>query len=203
MHFLSRKRSLKESQKIFNLLSTTSEETSEDFIKSIFDSRLINLKIRHAEYKMRWKSLERLPNTRLGKIRYAKDMNELLSLCDGVDLERNEIYFNRSSILFDRIIEFYNTDKMHLNLKHCIVSYYDDMKYWGFDKQNFQSCCFFKYHCIKDDAINFDLNTKKYSKQNANVVEEEFYGCCKELREKIWTLTEKPKSSNYAKVRIL
>lgn len=198
MHILSRKSSDSESKK-FSLVPTQNE----DFIRSIFSPKSINLKIRLLEFKMRWKSLERFPNTRLGKIRYAKSMDELLSLCDGINIERNEIFFNRSSVNFDKIIELYNTDYMHLSLKLCTVSFCDDMKYWGFTSYRFQSCCFFKYHCLNDDAINFDMNTKKYSKKNMVDIDEKFDGCCKELREKIWTLTERPRSSNYAKVRLL
>ena len=52
-----------------------------DDINKIFNSRRVVLNIGGIKHDVRWKTLEKLPNSRLGKIRFAKNLIEIQNLC--------------------------------------------------------------------------------------------------------------------------
>jgi len=58
-----------------------------DFVKTIFDPIKINISLRNYTQEDRWKILERGPMTRLGKIRFAQNLQTLENLCDGYNIQ--------------------------------------------------------------------------------------------------------------------
>jgi len=119
-------------------------ETS-DFIKTVFNSKKINISLRHYTQEVRWQILERGPMTRLGKIRFAQNLDTLASLCDGYNIQTNTIYFDKSVGVFEDIIDFYHSGKIHLQTENCANLIQKDMEYWGLDMYSIQPCCFFKF----------------------------------------------------------
>ena len=67
---------------------------------SLFKLKRIVLNVGGNKFDITWKNLEKLPNSRLGKIRFAKSLEEVEALCDEIDIEKNEIYFDRPSNSF-------------------------------------------------------------------------------------------------------
>ena len=83
---------------------------------------------------MSWVLLERLPQTRLGKLRRAKSTAEILELCDKFNVEDNEYYFDRHPRNFGAVINFYRTGRLHLGEEGCPVAFKQDLEYWGIDE---------------------------------------------------------------------
>ena len=81
-----------------------------------------------------WVLLERLPQTRLGKLRRAKSTAEILELCDKFNVEDNEYYFDRHPRNFGAVINFYRTGRLHLGEEGCPVAFKQDLEYWGIDE---------------------------------------------------------------------
>lgn len=48
------------------------------------------------KHEVMWRTLERLPKSRLGKLRFAQDLDEIYSLCDDFDPDENEFFFDRN-----------------------------------------------------------------------------------------------------------
>ena len=83
---------------------------------------------------MSWTLLDRLPQTRLGKLRRARNTAEILELCDKFNIEDNEYYFDRHPRNFGAVINFYRTGKLHLGEEGCPVAFKQDLEYWNIDE---------------------------------------------------------------------
>lgn len=171
-----------------------------DYIKTIFDPRKITLCLRGTKVEARWSCLGRLPNSRLGQIRFARSLNEIKELCDGFDSEKNEIYFNKAFAAFDSIIDFYNNDQVHLRKEECVNLLYVDMCYWGIHEVDIQLCCYLKYDKMKRECIEQMAEIDKIA--NVKKVAKTYSVCCLDSRKTLWLLMEHPESSALARVWI-
>lgn len=171
--------------------------------RSMFNQPRVILNIGGSKYDVRWKTLESLPNSRLGKIRFAKSIQEILYLCDEVDFEINEIYFDRPARSFTAIIDFYRTNKLHSIQDICVVSFLDDLIYWGIDDNFFEPCCNFSYHQLKDEAFDEIEKIDRFERAEDETGEEIFTNCCPDSRRVVWNIMENPETSLLAKVSSL
>lgn len=153
-----------------------------------------------ARHEMLWKSLERLPKTRLGKLRFAKDLEEIQQLCDDYDPNENEFFFDRSSRSFASVVNFYRTGKLHLVEDICVLSFHDDLEYWGIHEFYLEPCCQHKYYQRKE--LVMEEIRKEEELLRERIIEENFGCCCPLIRKKVWDLMEKPQTSKAARVKI-
>ena len=171
-----------------------SRNKSEKSMHSLFKSKRIVLNIGGNKFDIKWSDFDQFPTSRLGKIRNAKTLSKIESLCDDVDLEQNEIYFDRSSTFFNYIIDFYRTGKLHLPDNSCILSVSDELSYWLIDDRYFEQCCYYKYHQAKEDILG-EIDTFKKSIKNIQLDTS-----CWGYKLKIWNIMDKPDTSLTAKV---
>lgn len=94
-------------------------------------AEIIVLNVGGVRHEISWSKLEKISTSRLYRIRFAKTLDELRTLCDGVDLERNELFFDRSPKYFSSILYFYQTGKLHLLDECCVIAFHEDLLYWG------------------------------------------------------------------------
>jgi len=175
---------------------------SAHFINELFNnSPEITLNIGGLNFLIKWSTIEKWPKSRLGKIRYAANMGELTKLCDEVNIEKKEIYFDRSSRNFEMILDYYYASKMHLDVNACVVSFYRDLKFWGLEHCEFDQCCSFKFHQLKEELDDHIEKVAFLELEKENKVVE-FFGPCQELRRKVWAITERPETSSLARVKI-
>ena len=66
---------------------------------------------------------------------------EILSLCSDYNLQNNEYFFDRHPRSFNAILNFYRIGKLHITDDICILSFSDDLFYWGINETLFDSCC--------------------------------------------------------------
>ena len=175
-----------------------------DFVKQIFDPEIITVNVRFKKYELKWDKLESLPHSRLGKIRFASSMQEIDELCDGVNVDKNEIYFDRSPRSFETIVDYHYSSYLHMDQNCCVILLNSDLKYWKIDSFDFDTCCNYKFHQLREDAQDHIVKMKDIENgiKNKSIVVSSNHSCCPSIRKRCWEITENASPSFCAKVII-
>ncbi|CAF0755497.1 unnamed protein product [Brachionus calyciflorus] len=190
------------SKNLIDLTESADEEVQDEETQTPLrlekNFRRVVLNVGGVKHELLWSALERLPKTRLGKLRFAKNLNEIQELCDDFDPSENEFFFDRSPRSFSSVVNFYRTGKLHLVEDVCVLSFHDDLNYWGIHEFYLEPCCQHKYYQRKELVL--EEIRKEEESLRERIIEENFGCCCPRIRKRVWDLMEKPQTSRAARI---
>ncbi|UJR10122.1 hypothetical protein I4U23_014344 [Adineta vaga] len=115
------------------------------------------------------------------------------------DSATGEYFFDRHPRSFSSVINFYRTGKLHLVDDICVISFHDELNYWGIDEYYLELCCQNRYHQKKDhvlEEMKKEADLLKVEKEDKATGDR----WCEHTRRKIWDLVEHPHTSKAARV---
>lgn len=177
------------------------------------DDCFINVNVGGFKQQMEHNVLKRFPQTRLGRLLCCNSKEAILELCDDFSPSDREYYFDRNPRFFCYVLNFYLTGKIHLVDGLCVVSFFQEIEYWGIKERHLDFCCSSKFHELMELAEDKDwdqgsedqqLHSLDSSMEELSALDEDiemFDGSwCADVRRNIWIQLENPGHSTSAKV---
>ncbi|KAK5857091.1 hypothetical protein PBY51_010357 [Eleginops maclovinus] len=175
------------------------------------DDHFINVNVGGFKQRIEHDVLNRFPQTRLGRLLCCSSEEAVLELCDDFTPSEMEFYFDRNPRFFCYVINFYLTGKIHLVEGLCVVSFVQEIEYWGIKERHLDYCCsntFYELRQLAEDK-SWDQRSDELQSSGSSVGElstmkddiEMFEGSwCADVRRNIWIRLEDPAYSTSAKV---
>ncbi|XP_046842139.1 potassium voltage-gated channel subfamily C member 1-like [Xenia sp. Carnegie-2017] len=92
-------------------------------------------------------TIKNFPDTRLAWLTQRNDYVDY-------DPEKNEYFFDRHPGVFEQIINFYRTGKLHCPSDVCGPLFEEELKFWGIDEKEMEPCCWSTYTLHREAQKN-------------------------------------------------
>lgn len=154
-------------------------------------------------------TLKAIPDTRLSWL------SENRSLNPDFDPSTGEYFFDRHPGMFQMILNYYRTGKLHVPMDVCGPVFEEELAYWGLDETQIEPCCWNSYRSHRDaqDTLREFSNSEE---ENDSDDEEELamrarFGISDDFiekeksfwdkwRPKIWSFLDNPKADRASKI---
>ena len=188
------------------LLESEHSYDSENSFQS--EKQRIILNVGGFKHEIQWKTLDKIPDSRLGRLREAYWRKEgIYDLCDDFVSEKTEFFFDRDPTHFNLILNYYRIGKLHYNKSICPNTFKEELDYWDLDEPNMDLYCeeiFFKQQQAFDEVVDNYVKIFHREKQlleRENKINSTKFGL---WRQKIFDITNKPFSMGLlAKVKLI
>lgn len=129
------------------------------------------------------------------------------------DSEKIELFFDRHPGIFEQVLNYYRTGKLHCPHDVCGPLFEEELAYWGIDEKEMEHCCWTSYSQHRDAEQNLktfnvhegdlDQDTDLESDRLEDTTPARDCGrftWWTKYQPKIWPILEEPHSSKAAKV---
>ena len=159
----------------------------------VLPSEKVVLNVGGSKFEILRKTLLSVKYGRIWKLINTFKQHELADLCDDFNTELNEFFFDRDPTLFNYILNYYRTGKLHVSESLCPVDLNNELIYWDLDQPLMDVCCEEKlYNKEKDVETNLIVYLKILNEARMHKVREE-KGKSNEyelLKKKIWNIVD-------------
>lgn len=97
--------------------------------------------VRYETYKT---TLKNIPDTRLSWLSNTKANNP------DFDADTGEFFFDRHPGVFNMILNYYRTGKLHAPTDVCGPLFEEELNFWGLDEKQIEPCCWPNYRAHRD-----------------------------------------------------
>ncbi|XP_052759999.1 potassium voltage-gated channel protein Shaw-like isoform X3 [Mya arenaria] len=165
--------------------------------------------IRYETYRS---TLKNIPDTRLAWLTNSRGHNP------DFDPESGEYFFDRHPGVFNMILNYYRTGKLHAPTDVCGPLFEEELAFWGLDEKQIEPCCWSNYRAHRNaqetlaemdgaDVASNESDTESCHlediREKFGIIEEhvaEQRTCWGRLKPRAWRLLNEPTSSKYAKI---
>ncbi|CAL1540895.1 unnamed protein product, partial [Lymnaea stagnalis] len=182
------------------------------------NSNRITINIGGVRYETYRSTLKNIPDTRLAWVTNTTASNP------DYDPVTGEYFFDRHPGIFNMILNYYRTGKLHAPTDVCGPLFEEELAFWGIDERQIEPCCWTSYRAHRDaqetlaefdnenneDDVDEESHEVEIARRFGLVhqvtkVEKAWYvrwreGWYDRWRPKVWTVLEDPTSSTPAKV---
>ncbi|GCC19688.1 potassium voltage-gated channel subfamily S member 3a [Chiloscyllium punctatum] len=175
------------------------------FERTAADHELVNINVGGYKQRVDQGTLQRFPQTRLGRLLNCDTEEAILELCDDYNVVDKEYYFDRNPCLFRYILNFYYTGKLHVMEELCAFSFSQEIEYWGINELFIDSCCSNRYQERKvdkdweqksDESIDSSFEELSALDKDLDKFDSMW---CGNVRKNVWLRLENPGYSLLAK----
>lgn len=160
--------------------------------------------VRHETYKS---TLKNIPDTRLSWVTECSAHNT------DYDPDTGEFFFDRHPGMFNMILNYYRTGKLHAPIDVCGPLFEEELAFWGIDEKQIEACCWMTYRTHRDaqeTLAELDVGDDDEDEEDGMDNIAQRFGiheddmpkksCWNSWRSKLWVLLEEPYSSLGARV---
>lgn len=131
------------------------------------------------------------------------------------DYTTGEYFFDRHPGIFNEVLNYYRTGKLHCPTHICASEFSEELVFWGINPQNMESCCWVHYR----NHIKNEKSLQTYGEHHesstvvdvrsgsvrvmSNVCTSKSVVTWKKYKNMIWTILEKPNSTALSKVSVV
>ncbi|XP_060555933.1 potassium voltage-gated channel protein Shaw-like isoform X3 [Ruditapes philippinarum] len=166
--------------------------------------------IRYETYRS---TLKNIPDTRLAWLTNYKGGHN-----PDFDSESGEYFFDRHPGVFNMILNYYRTGKLHAPTDVCGPLFEEELAFWGLDEKQIEPCCWSNYRAHRDaqetlaemdggDVMSNESDTESCHlediREKFGIIEEhslESKSFWARFKPKIWKILDEPTSSTSAKI---
>lgn len=130
------------------------------------------------------------------------------------DEEKNEYFFDRHPGVFQQIINFYRTGKLHCPSDVCGPLFEEELNFWGIDEKQMEPCCWSTYTLHREAQENLKVfEGPDFNDSDSEMEPEEWKNgdtseqhrssntpAWQQWRSRVWTILDDHTSSKIAKV---
>ncbi|XP_043937171.1 potassium voltage-gated channel subfamily G member 4 [Protopterus annectens] len=141
---------------------------------SVDPKKQIIINVGGTKYLMPWSTLDEFPLSRLGRLKFCSSYDEIFQVCDDYDETSNEFFFDRNPGAFRMILTFLGAGKLRLLREMCVLSFQEELLYWGIQESNLERCCLRKLY-VKLEEMNAIRREEEIqrNKSKAHLLEDE------------------------------
>ena len=147
-------------------------------------------------------TLKAIPGSRLSWI---AENYQLLQQSSAYDPVKEEFFFDRNPNVFVSILNYYRTGELHFPSNVCGPSFATELRFWGLDQEQMQSCCWEGFSINKEKDAKLKGFKGPHFQMKGEAGEDEWFeslGKQHVARYKLWKFFEDAYSSKAAKVNI-